>query len=303
MKISPHVRVRGECTAQEIHELASLRPPNIKDRNVDRFTAPRKVLVDSLRLDWSNMDFTARRLDFHRKINKFLSQKTQERLELNQQLAPFLWARTLKYAHLLHLPDCVVHPETRVTVVPRDGEHAQNLGEEGYIPLAVGDGYRYRTIGLPGTEHRGIYLGLGYGGHLVVDNTGDKRLGKVGLIVVESLQSMFARTALEFTKHEECATKLDRVEVVRRVLSTATEQVSRGCYSYSLRNFNCQTAVLGWRDEPPPDTTWADVLFWIAIGLSVVLVIILIIFLSLTLTSPSPKYIKRTTTTISKTNT
>src|SRR5260221_4336962 len=193
-KLSPYVRVLDQCNSKEIHEFLSFRrqEKNLntntnsntnsnsnsnKNKNKNTNTKPKSSLpalrmtyVQGLEIDWSNIDFEKQKLNWD-EIQERLSLKMKQRIEFGREVAQFLWKRTLKQAQYLHLPDGLIHPKTRNAVFPQNKLQVESALEEGYIPLAVADGYRYSVLGVPGTEHCGIYLGMGYGGHLVVDKS------------------------------------------------------------------------------------------------------------------------------------
>jgi hypothetical protein len=257
---------------------------------------PTDVRLFSKQLYWTNKDFQSHKQNFEQ-IAPWISLEMKGKIQLSVETAKSLWTRTLEFAHLLDFPDVLLEPKSRDMCFPRTPEVATKFVHQGYLPLAAGDGYRYSLFKIPGTEHCGIYVGKGYGGHFIVDRDTTKRLGqKIGIVLIENLRDMFSRGLLEITRHEDCNTNLDRAEVVRRVLSSAADQECMGCYRYSVANFNCQTAVNGWRDQPPPDTAWGEALLWTSLALIVVLVVLLILFVCLYSTNT-----KTETKTITKT--
>jgi hypothetical protein len=271
------------------------KPQEIKTEKQEKQDSKWTVSLYSRNLFWTNRDFESHKQNYQQ-IEPWVCPEMKQRLLLSVETAERLWSRTLEFAHLLDFPDVMLHPKNKDLCFPTTPKMATQYISEGYIPLCAGDGYRYGLLGIPGTEHCGIYVGKGYGGHYIVDRDSSKNLGqKIGVVLIESLNDMFSRGRLHITRHEQCDTILDRAEIVRRVLATAADRECMGCYRYSVANFNCQTAVNGWRDQPPPDTAWGEALLWTSLALIVVILILFVVFISLSYTSKS-KTITKTKT-------
>lgn len=158
---------------------------------------------------------------------------------VEKKLADFLWKRSLQYSHVLHLPDVLIHPKTRVTLFPTHEKMLEKKIVEGFVPLSPGDLIQYHlTKHITSWCHQALYVGQGYIIELVRVQHAQKPLGH---IMLRPLLQMFVRgPQVQFIAFQA---SVSRLEVLRRAFS------SLGYYRYSLFRFNCHNAMLAFHDR------------------------------------------------------